>query len=564
MELLEPVPNRVIELWESMLSDFLAVADEDRHTAADILSRLFAAQRPLSLEELANGIQMDIDEMIMFLYRCRTILHLSVPPSPREDFGIRLMPAFKFAHPEIRHCLRSLESHPTLHQFHVDDFKAHYEFTRKCLIWLLGLKDRDNRSIITIPGLLLYAAEYWFVHFKKAAVHSRNRLEQQATDLFSSNMETFSKWLMLYDPDTGLSLIKQKRGNSTSNYGTLVENFLVLADRIRDDQKFATPLYYASLLDLPTTLMVLLDKGHDVNSKGGRHNYPLLAAIETNSSDAVRLLLLKGAHSNVRYKNQDTGLMRTASKQNREILGLLLDAGAKLDPQQKKSGETALHMAVKGRHDDPRCVDILLTAGADKEAKDIYGKTPLLWAAQFEFLEITKALLQKGANVNAQDLEGNTAIHLANSTRLIKALAEAGALIDAKNASDQTALYEAVDSGIFPKIRWLLDLGANPDRATGGPHILAMAFDRYARDISDVEVKRDAVPIIRLMIYHSRQKDFKPRIFPQMVGFLAELGEVGRAILKEDALRWPPRQKDGKADVILDMVDSFNGHERAD
>ena len=52
----------------------------------------------------------------------------------------------------------------------------------------------------------------------------------------------------------------------------------------------------------------------------------------------------------------------------------------------------------------------LIVQGADVNAKDVSGKTALLWAAWYGHTEVVKLLIQAGADVNAKDDEGRTAL----------------------------------------------------------------------------------------------------------------------------------------------------------
>jgi cytohesin len=74
-------------------------------------------------------------------------------------------------------------------------------------------------------------------------------------------------------------------------------------------------------------------------------------------------------------------------------------------------------------------VKLLAAQGADLNAADRYGYTPLHYAAQVDFgdAETVKALLAAGADPNLKEKEGKTALHLAASTPLIRAALEAAA-----------------------------------------------------------------------------------------------------------------------------------------
>ena len=59
-------------------------------------------------------------------------------------------------------------------------------------------------------------------------------------------------------------------------------------------------------------------------------------------------------------------------------------------------------------------VEYAIKNGADVNAKDNYGRTALHWASRDDHLEIVKILLAHGADVNAKDNDGWTALHLAS------------------------------------------------------------------------------------------------------------------------------------------------------
>ena len=55
-------------------------------------------------------------------------------------------------------------------------------------------------------------------------------------------------------------------------------------------------------------------------------------------------------------------------------------------------------------------VRALLDAGADKDAKDDEGSTALTWASESGHESIVRALLDAGADRDAKDNEGRTAL----------------------------------------------------------------------------------------------------------------------------------------------------------
>lgn len=72
------------------------------------------------------------------------------------------------------------------------------------------------------------------------------------------------------------------------------------------------------------------------------------------------------------------------------------------------AGASSLHHAVLKRNRE--IVRLLLANGADIEikAKDEFEGTPLMWAAFWGLYEMAKLLLEEGADVNAPDVNGAT------------------------------------------------------------------------------------------------------------------------------------------------------------
>src|SRR5688572_5809223 len=85
----------------------------------------------------------------------------------------------------------------------------------------------------------------------------------------------------------------------------------------------------------------------------------------------------------------------------------LLKSGERVDAKSS-TGMTALHWAARTDEcaegkDRARRIKILVKAGADLEATDNRGQTPLMHAAEEGGPAQLKALLEAGANPNTQD-----------------------------------------------------------------------------------------------------------------------------------------------------------------
>ena len=138
-----------------------------------------------------------------------------------------------------------------------------------------------------------------------------------------------------------------------------------------------------------------------------------------------------------------------------------------------ESGQTALIRAASGNHPDgdyPDVVRYLLDNGADIKAKDELGNTPLHgaiysmlpWstvepkdkktkafkdAAIANAMTIAKVLISRGADINARSKSANTPLHVAVDTgniEITELLISQGAEINAKDSHGLTPLRSAL------------------------------------------------------------------------------------------------------------------------
>ena len=113
-------------------------------------------------------------------------------------------------------------------------------------------------------------------------------------------------------------------------------------------------------------------------------------------------------------------------------------------------------------------VTMLLEKGADVNAEDDYGITALMCASENGHTEIVSMLLEKGADVNAECDEGRTALMWASvygHTEIVSMLLEVGADVNAEDDYGITALTNASEDGHTEIVSMLLEKGAEIGRA---------------------------------------------------------------------------------------------------
>src|SRR5262249_5513141 len=129
----------------------------------------------------------------------------------------------------------------------------------------------------------------------------------------------------------------------------------------------------------------------------------------------------------------------------------------------------AAELATAIRNADGQLIRTLLDNGADVNARDAEGNTPLILASFYAGPACVGLLIEKGADVNAANKAGATAlIRAATDYEKTRLLVAAGANVRARTALGNTPLILAARCpGNSRTVKLLLERGANATERNG-------------------------------------------------------------------------------------------------
>jgi uncharacterized protein len=231
-----------------------------------------------------------------------------------------------------------------------------------------------------------------------------------------------------------------------------------------------TALHWAVRQDDREMVDRLIKAGANVKAANRYGVTPLYLACENGSAPMIEKLLVAGADANSATTEGETALMTVARTGNVDAAKVLLAHGADVNSKEQWRQQTPLMWAAAECH--PEVAQELIAHGADVNARQVTwnwdrqitkeprekwmplgGLTPLHFAARQGCVAGAKVLVKAGAEINATNPNGFSPILLAiiNSHYDVAAfLLDQGADVNIADEVGRTPLYAAVDMHTLP------------------------------------------------------------------------------------------------------------------
>ncbi|KAE8325933.1 ankyrin repeat-containing domain protein [Aspergillus sergii] len=213
-----------------------------------------------------------------------------------------------------------------------------------------------------------------------------------------------------------------------------------------EDQYRRTPLVSAILTDNVSIIKMLLDRGADIYTEDQYRRTPLVFAICAGNTSIVKMLLDIGAKMETKSRDGytplayamllDKGADINAEDQYRRtplVFAMLLDNGAKMETKSR-DGYTPLAYAM------------LLDLGANIDTKDRFGYVPLSYAISDD-KPIVETMILHGADINAMNVDGETPLSIATrygQQPIVEMLRKKGAITETAMARLARKLHQGI------------------------------------------------------------------------------------------------------------------------
>ncbi|KPI35032.1 putative ankyrin repeat protein [Cyphellophora attinorum] len=226
-----------------------------------------------------------------------------------------------------------------------------------------------------------------------------------------------------------------------------------------------TPLHKAISRGRTSEVRLLLDHGSQaINSRNRKGETPLYRAVYQRDTSMVEMLLARGADPDARPPHKDSCIYTAVKRDDTSTVTMLLGTNRVGLDEITENGETALYRAVT--HFQRRITQLLLDAGASVHVRPTGKNTMLEVAVSQHESDLFKTILEKGADPNERNRNGDTPLSLflshgrsmstSNLAPIVRLLLDRGANPNARNGKGETSLSIAVRNSLPSVVPLLL------------------------------------------------------------------------------------------------------------
>ena len=162
----------------------------------------------------------------------------------------------------------------------------------------------------------------------------------------------------------------------------------------------------------PEVLQAIISHGVDLNATNKKNVTALMKGCKKGNKEVINVLLNAGADPNIADANGDTWFHYAAqNKKHPEVLQGIISQGVDVHATNKNDVTALMLACINGNIDD---INVLLNAGADPNTVDAHGSAWFTYAARNDcFTYILQAIICHGVDVNAIDKCNTTALMIA-------------------------------------------------------------------------------------------------------------------------------------------------------
>ena len=277
----------------------------------------------------------------------------------------------------------------------------------------------------------------------------------------------------------------------------MLEMLVNRTNALSHDSNGNTPLHTAVIVNASIEqIRYLISLTDDINARNSDGNNALYLAVERNNKKIGELLLAKNADI-FSTNNANDSPLHLALKKGGDTQGWLITS--RTISATDGSGNTALHYAVEW--DLKKAALSLIEKGANPEAKNANGETPLFSAAKTNDPAMTALIVKGGSSIKARDNFGSSPLHTAvrwDADASVRELVQLGIDVNAQNVAGKSALSEAVLAGKLSTAKLLIDSGADINASDNtGRTILMDAIRSRNADVIAMLLSNKANPQIQ-------------------------------------------------------------------